>query len=256
MKISIPGINVSLTLSRTGGASRPPATYMGDGLVVQGRILDALNAERFTNAYMAGMRTPHNIGGGGDLRIHWRMYTCLWAAEHGLSLAGDFVECGVNTGIISRAVCEYLNFAVVPKRFFLFDTFEGIPESQASPEEREHVRSKNARIYRECYEDARETFASFPNVTLVRGTVPESLRSVSIDQVSYLSIDMNLVMPEIKALEYFWDRLTPGAIVVLDDYGFEGHRHQHEAVDAFAVKRNVPVYTSPTGQGLIVRPPS
>jgi hypothetical protein len=202
------------------------------------------------------MQTPHNIGGGGDLRIEWRVYTCLWAAEHGLALPGDFVECGVNTGIISRAICQYLDFAVVPKRFFLFDTFEGIPESQALPEEREHVLSKNARIYRECYEDARQTFAAFPNVQLVRGTVPESLGSVSIDRVSYLSIDMNLAKPELEALEYFWDRLAPGAVVVLDDYGFEGHRHQHEAVNAFAVKRHVSVYTSPTGQGLILRPPT
>ena len=79
--------------------------------------------------------------------------------------------------------------------------------------------------------------------------------SVAIDKVAYLSIDMNLVLPEIAALEFFWDRLVPGGIVVLDDYAFEGHRQQHDAINAFAARRGVPVYTSPTGQGLIVRPP-
>ena len=257
MRIAIPGLNVSVAINR--GAPRTDSrtsTYSGDGLTVQSRILDALESPRFRAAYAAGIQTPHRIGGGGDLHIHWRVYTCVWAAQHALGLAGDFVECGVNTGIFSRAICEYLNFARVAKRFFLFDTFQGIPEEQALPEERAQVRGKNARIYGECYEAALKTFAPFPNVRLVRGTVPESLATVSIEQVSYLSIDMNLARPEIAALEFFWDRLVPGAVVVLDDYGFDGHRPQHDAIDEFAARRNVAVYTSPTGQGLILRPPS
>jgi O-methyltransferase len=261
MRITIPGLNVSVTINR--GTPPPtltppptPSGYSGDGISVQWRILDALTGPRFKAAYAAGIQTPHNIGGGGDLHIHWRVYTCIWAAQQGLHLAGDFVECGVNTGIFSRAICEYLDFANVKKTFYLFDTFQGIPEGQALPEEREHVRSNNATTYRECYEETVKTFEPFPNVRLVRGTVPQTLSTVPIDRVAYLSIDMNLVHPEIAALEFFWDRLVPGALVVLDDYAFEAHRPQHEAIDAFAAKRNVAVYTSPTGQGLIVRPPS
>jgi hypothetical protein len=255
--IRIPGTGLSVTLNRaraSRGASSP-ALYSGDGLRVEGRILDALRSERFRTAYEAGMRTPHRIGGGGDLQIEWRVHTCLWAAEHALSLQGDFVECGVNTGILSLAICTYLDFARSTRRFFLFDTFAGIPIEQASPVERPDVLSKNARIYRECYEQVRETFAPFPNVQLVRGRVPDTLSTVPIDRVAYLSIDMNLVYPEIEALEFFWDKLEPGAIVVLDDYGFAGHQAQHDAVDAFAASRSVPVYTCPTGQGLIIRPP-
>ena len=259
MRIPLPGLTLSLTVNRASPraarASADTGAYSGDGLTVQGRILDAITSGPFLAAYAAGMSTPHAIGGGGDLQIHWRVHTCLWAARHALALAGDFVECGVNTGIMSRAICEDLGFGTVPKQFFLFDTFKGIPEEQAAPDERDAVRSKNARIYRECYDAAQRTFADFPNVRLVRGIVPESLQSVSIDQVAYLSIDMNLVHPEIAALEYFWDRLVPGALVVLDDYAFAGHRLQHDAVDRFAAARSVPVYSSPTGQGIIIRPP-
>lgn len=268
MRIAIPGTNVSLTLQKSpvwraqldwGGRNgshaeaSAPSSYSGDGLTVAARNLAFLYTERFKAAYAAGIGTPHQIAGGGDLHIEWRVYTALWAAEHAMQLPGDFVECGVNTGILSRAICEYLDFGASSKQFYLFDTFKGIPEHQASPAEREFARSKNARIYRECYDDVKRIFAPFPNVRLVRGTVPETLASVRIDRVSYLSIDMNLVFPEIAALEHFWDRLVPGAVVVLDDYGFAGHGPQHDAVDAFAAHRGVPVYTSPTGQGLILR---
>ena len=49
----------------------------------------------------------------------------------------------------------------------------------------------------------------------MKGRVPESLEAVEIESVAYLSIDMNIVEPEIAALEYFWDKLVPGALVVL-----------------------------------------
>jgi O-methyltransferase len=273
MRLAVPGLNLSLTLSKVPawrvelawhGQGRPggergvrsiPTSYTGDGLQVRSRTLDALHTARFSSAYQSGMATPHSIGGGGDLHIEWRVYTCLWAAEHGLSLAGDFVECGVNTGILSLSICEYLNFAESGRQFFLFDTFEGIPEHQAAPGEREAIRSKNARIYRSCYEQVQETFAPYPNVRLIRGTVPETLSDAAVDKVAYLSIDMNLAYPEVQALEFFWPKLVPGAIVVLDDYAFAGHRPQYDAINAFAARRHVPVYTSPTGQGLIIRPP-
>jgi hypothetical protein len=266
MRIAIPGTPVSVNLKRRPawraefewGAKdqgQLDDTYAGDGLVAHRRNLGALQSERFRAAYRRGINTPHLIGGGGDIHIEWRIHTCLWAAEHGMSLAGDFVECGVNSGITSLAVCEYVRFAQSSKRFFLFDTFQGIPEDQAAAQERENVVSKNSRIYRECYDQVKETFSGYPNVHLVRGTVPATLGTVDVDKVAYLSIDMNVAFPEIKALEHFWERLVPGAIVVLDDYGFAGHQVQYDAVNAFAAKRGVPVYTSPTGQGLIIRPP-
>ena len=35
---------------------------------------------------------------------------------------------------------------------------------------------------------------------------------------------MNCAAPELAAAEFFWDRLTTGAVVVLDDYGWDRHR--------------------------------
>ena len=65
---------------------------------------------------------------------------------------------------------------------------------------------------------------------------------------------MNVVIPEIAAAEYFWDRLVTGAIVILDDYGHLPHVLQKHAFDAFAAARGVQVLLLPTGQGLIFKP--
>ena len=64
------------------------------------------------------------------------MAVCCWAAQHGTRLPGDFVECGVNTGILSLAVCKYVGFNDLDKSFYLFDTFAGIPVAQMSEDEK------------------------------------------------------------------------------------------------------------------------
>ena len=74
-----------------------------------------------------------------------------------------------------------------------------------------------------------------------------------IRNVAYLSIDMNCVLPEIAAAEYFWPKMSHGAIIVLDDYGHTGFDKQRLAFDKFAKEKRVPILFSPTGQGIIIK---
>lgn len=64
---------------------------------------------------------------------------------------------------------------------------------------------------------------------------------------------MNCAEPEIAAIEFFWPKLETGAIVVLDDYGLNGHINQKIAMDEFARSKGIKILTLPTGQGLIVK---
>jgi hypothetical protein len=232
-------------------ARRPQFPYDSDGLRVIGKNVPFLADERFMSAYRRGMNSGHDYGKGGDIHIEWRVAVSCWAARHGANLPGDFVECGVNTGIHSLAICEYVGFNALSKRFYLFDTFCGIPDEQRSAQERAHAANHE---YRECYELACANFAPYPGAVLVRGKVPDTLPTVLIEQVAYLSIDMNIAYPERKAIEYFWPKLATGALIVLDDYGWRGYEEQKTAMDEFARGAGVEVLTLPTGQGLLVKP--
>lgn len=239
--------------------SRQRPSYDADRLRVWDKGAAFMQDPRFQEAYRRGMFSGHKLGRRHDVDLHieWRVHTILWAATQASKLAGDFVECGVNTGIYSLAICEYLNFNLLDKSFYLFDTFSGVPEEQLNDAERQqgHLARLN-RVYEECYETACRNFAEFPNAVLVRGRVPETLTSVPIKAVSYLSIDMNIVEPEIAALEHFWPLLTPGAPVVLDDYGWDGHVQQRLAMDEFAQGKGLTILEMPTGQGLLIKPPA
>src|SRR5438105_4140462 len=116
-----------------------PPEYDADHLAVWSKNLGFLKDERYLAAYRRGINSGHRFNEGcglDNLGIEWRVYVCCWAAMHAKNLPGDFVECGVNTGIMSLAVCDYIDFNSTSKNFWLFDTFEGIPQSQMSGKEK------------------------------------------------------------------------------------------------------------------------
>lgn len=251
------------TIEVPPGTSWPPTIpphFYADHLAVWYKEPTFVNEKNFQQAYRRGMQSGHHIGrdkgSTTDLHIEWRVHTILWAAEHGTKIPGDFVECGVNTGIYSLAICDYLDFNSLSKHFWLFDTYNGIPCDQASPEETDLglVTNYNA-YYSDCFELVKENFSPWPKAVPIRGRVPESLSEVTIEKVAYLSIDMNIVHPEIAAIHYFWPKLSPGACVVLDDYGWLPHAAQKKAFDAFALEVGVSILNLPTGQGLMIKPP-
>jgi O-methyltransferase len=182
----------------------------------------------------------------------WRTYVCCWAADQAKQLDGDFIECGVNTGISSRAVVEYVGFSNLNKTFWLLDTYCGLVEDLLTDNERASSAGSHHN-YDDCYEQVKNTFGPFKNVRIVRGIIPDTLVEVLSDKIAYLSIDMNCVGPEIAAAEYFWDRIIPGGIVVLDDYGWAAHKEQKKAFDEFASRKRISILSMPTGQGLIVK---
>ncbi len=214
--------------------------YIEDGMGTV-HVADFLRDPAFLSAYQKGVDT----GSWHGYEVRWRTYNACWAAQHALSLRGDFVECGVNRGGTSRAVMDFVNFgSLADRRFFLLDTYRGSEQAAAV----------NQNDYAECYEDVVKTFSLFPNVSIIRGRVPDTLLRVDSQKVCYLCIDMNHADPEIAALRFFWDKLVPGAIVLLDDYAYsESYRAQKEAFDALGRELGFSVLTMPTGQGMIVR---
>lgn len=189
---------------------------------------------------------------GRDLR--WRVSTLVRLAANARRQKGDFVECGVDTGGTALAVMAYLGDATfAERRFFLFDTFEGLVGSQMTPDELEAGLGGEAR-YPPVLEKVRETFAGRPYARIVPGVVPETLAAYDGDQVAFLHIDMNVALPEVAAFEFFWPFLAPGAPVVFDDYGFPKHQAQRAALDAVAKRFEVEILMLPTCQGIVCKP--
>ncbi|WP_321500931.1 TylF/MycF/NovP-related O-methyltransferase [Breoghania sp.] len=229
-------------------AKAQPYEYEADNLAVRKKNLGFLRNPDFARAWQQAADGNAIAWSGRRKDVRWRAHTAVWAARHGLKLEGDFVECGVFLGFLSMTICHALNFATVPKTFYLFDTFDGIPDDGST----ETARRNGS--YFDCYDQASKNFEPFPNAKLVRGRLPKTLEDVTIDRIAYLSVDLNHAGTEKAVINELWDRLSPSAIVLIDDYAFAKHEDQHEMWDEFATSKGCSVLTMPTGSGVLIRP--
>lgn len=221
--------------------------YFQDGMATRHSI-EPLEDELFVQSYQLAIER------GGNSGIAYRAYIACWAAKKAVDLEGDFVECGVYKGTLSRTIINYVGFEKLDKKFYLLDTFGGFDFKYVTEKEKTTVALEGRYPKDGTYEYVKETFQDFANVELVRGSVPDTLTQVESDKVAYLSVDMNCAEPTRAALEFFWDKLVSGAVIVCDDYAWRGYIEQREAINQFAKSKEVDVLTLPTGQGLIFKP--
>ncbi len=194
----------------------------------------------------------------------WRVYIAGWAAQQALRLDGDFVECGVDTGILSSIVCQRTDFNTHKRDFYLLDSFEGMELDQLTPDEiQQNAQSNLYNIYKQGYQNNSATtfeilkskIDQFQNIHIIKGYIPETLEHIKTDTIAYLSIDLNAVFPEMATIKFLWDRLTVGAVILLDDYTFSGHAPQKNAWNSFAQDYHQSILPLWTGQGLIIKTP-
>ena len=220
--------------------------FIGDGIATWMKHHSFMEDERFTAiAAKHADQLPF-------ANWHWALQTILWATQAVRNVPGDFVELGVFKGHTTAVAAEYLGFADWPKTWWLYDTFDGIPDDQVDPGWEEI----NRNLYKGTFsaEEVRARLSGYPNIKVVQGRVPEVLSSGAPDQISFIHLDLNNAAAEIAGLETLIDRLSPGGIIVLDDYGWASARAQHNAEAAWFSARGYHVLPLPTGQGVFVKP--
>lgn len=247
---------VSLPITEVVAAPAPPETiYEQDGLRSVHNH-EFMHDAVFQSAYARGVQAA-----GTDYNWHWRVHTGLWAAATAAKLPGDFVEFGVNRGFLSSAIMKLLDWDTTGRTFYLLDTFAGVDARYVTADDiavgviERNQHDIDTGFYTFDLDAVRANFAEWAGIKLIPGAVPETLDQIDSDQFAFAHIDMNCAAPEIAAIDFLWPRLTPGGIVLLDDYAYIGYRSQKIAMDDFARRAGVAILSLPTGQGLIIKPP-
>ena len=88
-----------------------------------------VDASRATDTDAAFLELPSSPLLGPRARAVYRRFV------QSLGVPGDVAECGVFSGMTSRALAAYLDARAIAKRLHMFDTFAGLPD-RIAPEER------------------------------------------------------------------------------------------------------------------------
>ena len=243
---------------RAAVAPHHRALFWGDRLLT----LDKTAAFRDDPRFSAAMRGVSSDTGAAEYAspdgIAWRINTLVWAARTALHVAGDFVECGVYKGDMSWVITELVDLESAKRVFYLYDTFEGFAPQYSSEDDFPlapqffHIADRGYHIP-QLYETVRQRFSEKSYVKVIKGVVPDIIAEISPAQIAFMHIDMNSAGPEVGALDRLFDLVSPGGLVIFDDYGWFLHQKQKDAEDRFMAERGQEILELPTGQGLLIK---
>jgi len=185
------------------------------------------------------------------LDVRWRMYILTRCAMQCATIPGAFTEFGV-----FRGGCSYmiLRLAKLPETtpYYLFDTFSGIPDIGLT--RREQASGLGGALQgTSSAEVAKRLGAWEAQIRVVEGDVFETLDRTETGPIAFCHMDLNASAPTVRALDYVYSRLTPGAMIVFDDYTQLAYKDQRTAIDRFFAEKAEIVVPLPTGQGFVVK---
>nr|MBW0151989.1 TylF/MycF family methyltransferase [Phenylobacterium sp.] len=216
----------------------PRGVFVGDNLITMAKRLSFLDDRVLMEAFLRNAKTVAERG------ALWRIVTLVWAARSALKVEGDFVECGCYKGNSARIISEVVGFASLPRHYYLYDLFQH-DDSMPHHSMLEHSET--------LVDQVRERFSDMPNVTITQGRVPDSLAVAAPEKIAFMHLDLNNDKAEIGALEVLFDRISPGGILILDDYGWMAYQDQLVAEMDWMLKRGYRILELPTGQGLVIK---
>jgi hypothetical protein len=166
-------------------------------------------------------------------------------------IPGDIVECGSAAGG-SAALMDLMLKDQPDRLLWVFDTFEGLPPP--TREDPSHARS----FVGTCRGDLAELAPTFGRLNLldrarfIKGLFQDTVLGSAVRAIAVLHLDCDWYDSVKICLNHLYDRISPGGVVQIDDYGhWEGAR---KAVDEFVNERGLRIplrYLDYSGRQLI-----
>lgn len=221
--------------------------YLGEGLETFHNSRHLLD-KRFTAAYEYAISMTHV-----DFQVPQRLSLLAWAGYTAFSNfpRGTFVEIGTGKGFCMSFLLKYLEFDGASPESWLFDTFaSNLPTDSINRGEI----GAGSLYFSNGLENTKTAFRDFQNVNFVEGLLPDSLLTNMPQDISFLHVDLNDSVVEVESLNLLWGSVSPGALIVFDDYANRGRNSQKVALDNYLEKLGIRVLSTPQGQGLAIKP--
>ncbi|MFE9459458.1 TylF/MycF/NovP-related O-methyltransferase [Streptomyces californicus] len=179
-------------------------------------------------------------------RLNAFILATRYIARH--DIPGAVVECGVWRGGSMQACAKtLLSLGETERDLYLFDTYEGMTPPTTEDLRRDgrpaqellDAQGKDRPIWAVAsLEDVKAGFENVPypeeRVHYVRGRVEDTVPGRAPEQIAILRLDTDWYASTKHELEHLYDRLVPGGVLLIDDYGYwQGSR---QAVDEFLEK--------------------
>lgn len=189
-------------------------------------------------------------------QLKWRHYIVYWSSIYALnntrSTQNNLAECGVCDGMSAFYALSAAKTMDKTVKAYLYDAWEGMKEDYLVASEKRTVGDYS---YLNM-ESTKKNLSSFGTNAIIfnKGYVPDVFQAAeNPDRVVWLHIDLNSSLPTVGALDYFWDKLEDGGVILFDDYAWPGWQDTQKAVEEWSTEKNGMLFHLPTGQALFIK---
>ena len=178
----------------------------------------------------------------------------LWSIYQSLKyindekIDGDIVECGVYNGNTLAFIGEINDELNLNKRIWGYDTFNGFVENSFTDKDIDFKTGKKVKNVSDdifySLNDVKKNIIqnnnkNFQKYTLIEGDILETLniKDNVPNKISFLRLDTDIYKTTKKQLEILYDKLVPGGVLHIDDYGI--CPGVQTAVDDFFSNKNI-----------------
>lgn len=133
-----------------------------------------------------------------------------------LGVPGDVVELGSLTGMTAAVMARTLMDFGSDKELWLYDSFEGLPP--VGPEDGNCPLIPENFKTSPFYTRERFTALGLPQPGIIEGWFDQTLEKYLPQAICFAHLDADLYSSTKEGLEALYPRLSPGAIVLVDDY--------------------------------------
>lgn len=153
-------------------------------------------------------------------RKNWIRHFADYTREAGL--IGNVAEGGVFQGETAMFINRYWP----DKTLYLFDTFEGFAQNDIDCECKDFPTFKNSsfacnpfnkKIPDLLIQTVKSRMRYPDNVKIYKGYFPESAGNIN-DKFCFVNLDMDLYLPQLEGLRFFWNKMEVGGVILLHDY--------------------------------------
>ncbi len=190
------------------------------------------------------------------MQLRWRHYIVYWSATVASRIAGggdkNFVEMGVCDGLTAWYASRARQALNCGGEFFLYDAWAGMRSDLLTGSEGAAVGSYS---YLDIENTKRNLASCGPDkFVYIKGYIPESFSQArNPEKIAWMHIDLNSSIPTIESLKFFWDRLLPGGVILLDDFAWPGYEDTRAEVEKWCENLHLDILQFPTGQALITK---
>lgn len=166
-------------------------------------------------------------------------------------LPGDTAECGAYKGLGSYIICNRNRQSATPGRIHhVFDSFSGLSQPSES-KDGSHWKKGDLVIDEQTFRNNLKDFES--SIRVYQGWIPTRFQEIADRTFCFVHIDVDLYEPTRDSIAFFYDRMSPGGIILCDDYGFGTCPGATAAVDTFLKDKPEKMISLASGSGFLIR---